>query len=78
MGDPGPTGRFGEFGGRFVPESLVPACIELEAAFRSAWADPSFRAELDGVLARLRGPPDAGDRVRAALDRAGCPGPSQA
>ncbi len=57
MGDPGPTGRFGEFGGRFVPESLVPACIELEAAFRSAWADPSFRAELDGVLARYGGRP---------------------
>jgi len=33
MGDPGPTGRFGGFGGRFVPESLVPACQELEAAF---------------------------------------------
>ena len=30
MGDPGPSGRFGEFGGRFVPESLVPACMELE------------------------------------------------
>jgi tryptophan synthase beta chain len=57
MGDPGPSGRFGEFGGRFVPESLVPACIELEAAFRSAWADPSFRAELDGVLARYGGRP---------------------
>ncbi len=34
MGDPGPSGRFGKFGGRFVPESLVPACMELEAAFR--------------------------------------------
>ena len=29
MGEPGPAGRFGEFGGRFVPESLVPACLEL-------------------------------------------------
>ncbi len=48
MGDPGPSGRFGEFGGRFVPESLVPACMELEAAFRSAWADPAFHTELDG------------------------------
>ena len=57
MGDPGPTGRFGQFGGRFVPESLVPACIELEAAFRSAWADPSFHAELDGVLAHYGGRP---------------------
>ena len=30
---PDATGRFGEFGGRFVPETLVPACLELEAAF---------------------------------------------
>ena len=57
MGDPGPTGRFGEFGGRFVPESLVPACIELEAAFRDAWADPAFRTELDGILHQYGGRP---------------------
>jgi tryptophan synthase beta chain len=57
MGDPGPTGRFGEFGGRFVPESLVPACIELEAAFRDAWADPAFRSELDGILRHYGGRP---------------------
>ena len=36
--DPGVSGRFGEFGGRFVPETLVPACQELEVAFRDAWA----------------------------------------
>ena len=36
MGDPSADGRFGEFGGRFVPETLVPACEELEAAFRAA------------------------------------------
>jgi tryptophan synthase beta chain len=57
MGDPGPTGRFGQFGGRFVPESLVPACIDLEAAFRSAWADPAFHAELDGILRSYGGRP---------------------
>ena len=32
MSDPGATGRFGEYGGRYVPESLVPACAEVEAA----------------------------------------------
>ncbi|MDP4332611.1 tryptophan synthase subunit beta [Curtobacterium sp. A7_M15] len=37
---------FGDFGGRFVPESLVLALDELEAAFREAWADPAFRDEL--------------------------------
>jgi tryptophan synthase beta chain len=57
MGDPGPGGRFGGFGGRYVPESLVPACEELEAAFTSAWADPAFRAELDGLLATYAGRP---------------------
>ena len=50
MADPGPTGRFGDFGGRYVPESLVAACAEVEAAFRDAWADAGFRAELDVLL----------------------------
>jgi len=57
MGDPGPSGRFGDFGGRYVPESLVPACIELEAAFRAAWADGAFRSELDGILRNYGGRP---------------------
>jgi tryptophan synthase beta chain len=50
MAEPSSEGRFGDFGGRFVPETLVPACEELEAAFRSAWADPAFRTELDDLL----------------------------
>jgi len=57
MGDPGPSGRFGQFGGRFVPESLIPACMELEAAFRSAWSDPSFHAEFDEILRHYGGRP---------------------
>ncbi len=57
MGDPGPSGRFGQFGGRFVPESLVPACMELEQAFRTAWADKEFRGELDGILHHYGGRP---------------------
>ena len=52
MGDPGPRGRFGSFGGRFVPEALVPACEQLEAAFRAAWADAGFRAGLLGRHSR--------------------------
>ena len=56
MSDP-VNGRFGEFGGQFVPETLVPACQELEAAFREAWADPAFRAELDHLLAEYAGRP---------------------
>ncbi|MEO6989326.1 MAG: tryptophan synthase subunit beta [Aquihabitans sp.] len=57
MGEPDATGRFGRFGGRFVPETLMPACIELDAEFRSAWADPVFRAELDGLLRDYAGRP---------------------
>jgi tryptophan synthase beta chain len=57
MGAPDASGRFGDFGGRFVPESLIPACQHLEAAFRDAWADASFRAELDRLLALHAGRP---------------------
>jgi len=57
MGEPDQSGRFGRFGGRFVPETLMPACIELDAAFREAWADPVFRAELDGLLRDYAGRP---------------------
>jgi tryptophan synthase beta chain len=57
MADPGATGRFGEFGGLFVPETLVPACQELEAAFREAWGDPEFRGELDRLLHDYAGRP---------------------
>ncbi|MFM8602051.1 MAG: tryptophan synthase subunit beta [Actinomycetota bacterium] len=54
---PGPDGRFGDFGGRFVPETLVPACQELEAAFTEAWADPVFRGDLDHILREYAGRP---------------------
>jgi tryptophan synthase beta chain len=57
MGEPTPEGRFGDFGGRFVPETLVPACAELEDAFRSAWADTAFRRELDALLRDYAGRP---------------------
>ncbi len=54
---PDQTGRFGQFGGRFVPETLVPACQELEVAFDEAWADPSFRADLDAIHRDYSGRP---------------------
>jgi tryptophan synthase beta chain len=50
-------GYFGRFGGTFVPEILVPALEELEAAFLDAQADPAFRAELDQLLADYAGRP---------------------
>ena len=57
MTRPTELGRFGEFGGRFVPESLVAACDELDVAFSTAWADASFRGELDGLLGSYAGRP---------------------
>ena len=57
MCKPGPGGRFGTFGGRFVPESLVPACDTLAVAFRSAWGDPAFHAELDELRTVYAGRP---------------------
>jgi tryptophan synthase beta chain len=57
MAEPSATGRFGEFGGRFVPETLVPACQELEAAFRDAWADPAFRDEYSSLSREFAGRP---------------------
>jgi len=51
------NGRFGEFGGRFVPETLVPACQELEAAFVDAWGDSLFRTELNDLLRDYAGRP---------------------
>ncbi|GAA3334682.1 tryptophan synthase subunit beta [Amorphoplanes nipponensis] len=59
MREPAAGGRFGEFGGRYVPESLVPACLALEQAFRDAWADPAFRQELDGHRRTYAGRPTA-------------------
>jgi tryptophan synthase beta chain len=57
MAEPTGLGRFGEFGGRFVPETLVPACEQLEAAFREAWADAVFRGELAAILRDYAGRP---------------------
>ncbi|MFP3913571.1 MAG: tryptophan synthase subunit beta [Actinomycetota bacterium] len=54
---PDAAGRFGEFGGRFAPETLMGALEELEAAFADAWADPGFRTELDRWLIHYVGRP---------------------
>jgi tryptophan synthase beta chain len=72
MGDPGSTGRFGEFGGRYVPETLVPACQELEAAFRDAWADEAFRSELNGLLTDYAGRPSPLTEAHRLSEELGC------
>jgi len=55
---PEPTnGRFGEFGGQYVAETLMPAINELEVAWRAARADASYWAEVDDLLANYVGRP---------------------
>lgn len=71
MGTPASGGRFGEFGGRFVPESLVPACSELEAAFTDAWGDPEFHRELDTLLRDYGGRPTPVTECRRLSERLG-------
>ena len=47
---PSHCGRFGRFGGQYVPETLMPALAELEASASEAWKDPLFTAELNKLL----------------------------
>lgn len=57
MGQPDDTGRFGEFGGRYLPEALIPACREVEEAFLDAWHDAAFVAEYHRLLTTYVGRP---------------------
>jgi tryptophan synthase beta chain len=58
------NGRFGRFGGCYVPEILVPALEQLEAAFLDAQDDPAFTAELNDLLANYAGRPTPLTRCR--------------
>ncbi len=72
MGLPTASGRFGDFGGRFVPETLMPACLELEEAFTEAWGDPDFRSELDGWLRDYAGRPSLLTEAHRLSAELGC------
>ncbi|WP_438351261.1 tryptophan synthase subunit beta [Paenibacillus sp. FA6] len=52
---PDENGRFGKFGGRFVPETLMNALLELEDAYKQNTADPSFQEEIDYLLKQYSG-----------------------
>jgi tryptophan synthase, beta chain (EC 4.2.1.20) len=54
---PDARGRFGPYGGRYVPETLIPALEEVEAAYREAKRDPAFLAELEYYLREFAGRP---------------------
>ncbi|MHB1110725.1 MAG: tryptophan synthase subunit beta [Devosia sp.] len=54
---PDERGRFGQFGGRFVAETLMPLILDLERAYRAAQADPEFQAELNDLRTHYAGRP---------------------
>ncbi|MFN3312737.1 MAG: tryptophan synthase subunit beta [Hyphomonas sp.] len=54
---PDANGRYGEFGGRYVAETLMPLILELEAEYRKAKADPAFAAEMDDLWTHYVGRP---------------------
>ena len=54
---PDARGRFGQFGGQFVPETLMAALAELETAYNQAKTDPAFQQELAGLLTHYAGRP---------------------
>jgi tryptophan synthase beta chain len=72
---PGPEpvglGRFGEYGGRYAPETLVPALQQLEAEFRSAWHDDTFRSEYAALLGSYAGRPTPVTECRRLSERLG-------
>ncbi|HVA19914.1 MAG TPA: tryptophan synthase subunit beta [Solirubrobacteraceae bacterium] len=63
--------RFGEYGGQFVPETLMPALAELEQAWLQAREDPEYREELDGLLRDFGGRPTPLYKTRRLSERAG-------
>ncbi len=68
---PDSTGHFGPYGGRFVPEALVAALDELDAAYRSAMADPAFTGRLAALQRDYTGRPSALTEVERFAEHAG-------
>ena len=54
---PDERGHFGQFGGRYVAETLMPLILDLEREYRAAQADPAFKEEFEGLLAHYVGRP---------------------
>jgi len=69
---PDTSGHFGDYGGRFVPESLISALVELEAQYAAAKVDPSFQAELSALLRGYAGRPTLLTPVPRFSAAAGC------
>ncbi len=65
------AGRFGAFGGRYVPETLVPALDELESEFERAWADPDFRRTFENLSRDYVGRPTPLTEARRLSEASG-------
>jgi len=57
MNGPDERGQFGQFGGRYVSETLMPLILDLEREYRAAQADPAFQAEFDDLMKHYVGRP---------------------
>ena len=68
---PDAQGHFGQFGGKYVPETLMPALQELEAAYAAASKDVAFKGEMDDLLQRYVGRPTALYHARNLTRHAG-------
>jgi tryptophan synthase beta chain len=74
---PDERGHFGQFGGRYVAETLMPLVLELEAEYRRAKADPAFQAEFDDLLEHYVGRPSPlyfAPRLTEELGKSALPG----
>ncbi|MCU0266429.1 MAG: tryptophan synthase subunit beta, partial [Actinomycetia bacterium] len=70
-GLPDATGHFGPYGGRFVPEALVAALDQLDAAYRAAQTDPDFGARLAGLQRDYTGRPSPVTEAARLAEHAG-------
>ena len=66
-----PSGRFGPYGGRYVPETLVPALDELAAEFHAAWSSLEFRQQFDDLLRDYVGRPTPLTEAKRLSDELG-------
>ena len=71
MSKPDAKGRFGAYGGRFVPETLMPALDELTLQFDLAWGDREFRAEFERYLSEYVGRPSPLTEARRLSEHLG-------
>jgi len=68
---PAARGRFGPYGGQYVPETIMPALTELDAGFRAALNDEAFKTELDRLLRTYVGRPTPLYEARRFAERIG-------